>query len=305
MSLTIIVIISVLISLLVICGLLYIKILKVNDTLAKMNEYLIFQQTFNKEYEKNKDKIFSLINIEMILRTDYLLLKFSNNVKNNILFVRINLFRKIINCLIDDIIELNKKSLKKTYSKFIDKLKPKVYSKNFFVIYCCEKSINGVSSKIVNVLIDFMMFIHDYTSSKILDNIPKKIRTINKKNNDDNSNNSEKKTDVSFELNDLIDYIFNPYDIEKETIKMIKDIYEEFGEENINKYEEEKINLNNDENGNIESNVNNDDENNRERKGNKIEDKKILENIQIKGQNEGYGRKNNTDFSDKINIIKK
>ena len=67
------IIIFVLISFLLICYFLYKKILKITDKLERLDEYLIFQQVFNKEYEKCKNDIFTFKIIEMSLRTDYLL----------------------------------------------------------------------------------------------------------------------------------------------------------------------------------------------------------------------------------------
>ena len=85
----------------------------------------------------------------------------------------------------------------------------------------------------INIIIDFLMFIHDYSSMKIhLNNIEEKdiIKDI-KKNDEDNSSEGTKssnKTDSSsINTGELVDYVFNPYIIENETKKLIKEIENE------------------------------------------------------------------------------
>ena len=62
-----------------------------------------------------------------------------------------------------------------------------------------------------------MMFIHNYTSEKIHFNKNQNISEIfNTIKSEQNSENSDVKTDSSFNAYELIDYIFNEYDLEKD-----------------------------------------------------------------------------------------
>ncbi len=87
------------------------------------------------------------------------------------------------------------------------------------------------------------MFIHNYTSSIIhlnnIENYQGIIPNIENHNGENSqkseSNISENKTNNSFHTNELIDYIFNSYDIEKETKEMIKRIEDE-EKQNIEKF---------------------------------------------------------------------
>jgi len=92
------------------------------------------------------------------------------------------------------------------------------------------------------------MFIHNYTSSLIhLNNIENyqdiipKIEIHNGENSPKSESNiSENKTNHSFYPNDIIDYAFSSYDIEKETKKMIKRIEDE-EKQNIEKSKNNNI----------------------------------------------------------------
>jgi len=150
---------------------------------------------------------------------------FSKNVK-------INLFRKIINTLLSELIKNNSEYLRRTANKFNDILKPSANNIKFFIIYCKENNIKNVSNKKINIIIDFMMFIHNYTSKKIHcnknQNIPEIFNTIR---SEQNMEISDLKTDSSFNAYELIDYIFNEYDLEKYMKKLIDNTYKNLKEE--------------------------------------------------------------------------
>ena len=150
----------------------------IKSEINKIKEVLSFQQSFNIQLQKSNNKNFKLQGEELNLRSDYLLLLFSKKVKINLLLLRINLFRKIINSLLSTLITNNSEYLRRTSNKFNDILKPSANKNKFFIIYCKENiNINNVSDKKINIIIDFMMFIHNYTSEKIHfnknQNIPK------------------------------------------------------------------------------------------------------------------------------------
>lgn len=209
-------------------------LIKDNKKLKDKMNLLFFEQNFMINYHDDINQKSKLNKISSNLRVNYLLLSFSSQVKNIIAFTRIINLRKIVNCLLNRIIEKNKKYLKKTFAKFQDILKPKDNQRPFYIIYCTEKEVNGVAKKAFDIIIDFLMFIHDYTSSIIhLNNIKNyqdiipKIENHNGENSPKSESNiSENKTNYSYYPNDIIDYAFN-YDIEKETKKMIKRIENE------------------------------------------------------------------------------
>jgi L-rhamnose mutarotase len=226
----------------------------------KDNQILFFEHNFMVNYQNDINEKFKLNRKNDKLRVNYLLLSFSSKVKNIIAITRIVNFRKIVNCLLNHIIEKNKIYLKKTSAKFYDILKPKDNQRAFFIIYCTENKVNDVTKKAFNIIIDFLMFIHNYTSSILhlnkIENYQDIIPNIENNKNGENSpksdsNISENKTNYSFHLNDLADYVFNSYNIEKETKEMIKKI------EN-----EEKQNIENSKNINIVSKKNGDNSNN-------------------------------------------
>ena len=198
------------------------KITSLNNKITCHEKILLeYDQKFDKNEEKNKFK------------SDYSLLLFASKIKNYIAFFRIVTFRKIANILLIKIIEKNKKYLRRTSPKFFDELKPKNNQKSFYIIYCCENKVKGVEKDDINIIIDFLMFIYDYSSMKIhLNNIEEKdiIKDI-KKNDEDNSSEGTKssnKTDSSsINTGELVDYVFNPYIIENETKKLIKEIENE------------------------------------------------------------------------------
>jgi len=262
----------------------------IKSEINEIKEVLSFQQSFNIQLQKSNNKNFKLQGEELNLRSDYLLLLFSKKVKINLLLLRINLFRKIINSLLSTLITNNSEYLRRTSNKFNDILKPSANKNKFFIIYCKENiNINNVSDKKINIIIDFMMFIHNYTSEKIHfnknKNIPEIFNTIK---SEQNSENSDVKTNASFNAYELIDYIFNEYDLEKDMKKLIDNTHKELKEEevkgtNIIEPEDEKKNKKEIENlienddGNIdevEKNIQNNNEQENKTKRNKRKKRK-------------------------------
>ena len=129
----------------------------------------------------------------------------------------------------------NSEYLRRTDNKFNDILNQSTNKIKFFIIYCKENiNINNVSDKKINIIIDFMMFIHNYTSEKIHfnknKNIPEIFNTIK---SEQNSENSDVKTNASFNAYELVDYIFNKYDLEKDMKKLIDNTHKELKEEEV------------------------------------------------------------------------
>ena len=278
--------------------------IKLEKKIYNINEVLSFQHSFNIQLQKSNNNILKLKGEELNLRSDYLLLLFSKNVKTNLLLLRINLFRKIINTLLSELIDNNSDSLRKTANKFSDILKPNANNNKFFIIYCKEDNIENVANNKINIIIDFMMFIHNYTSEKIHlnknQNIPEIFTTIK---NEQNSENSDVKTDTSFNAYELIDYIFNEYDLEKDMKKLIDNTYKELREEDVKKsniIEEEENEKNEIENNEGEDNIKGDEnQNNNDNKGENEENKN--ENDNKKNNIKDNENQNNNDNHDEDN----
>ena len=260
------------------------NIKNLEEKLNNMNNVLSFQQKFSNELQELNNEKFYLKVEETKLRSDLLLLQFSKNIKINLLLLRISLLRKIINVLLTEIIENNSDSLRITEKKFIDILKPNINNNKFFIIYCKKEGIEDVKDYNVDIIIDFMMFIHNYTSEKIhFNKIQNKPEIFNTISNEQNSENSDIKTNASFNAYELIDYVFKEYDLEKETKKMIDILNKEMKENDITKSDiikSEDGKENNIENGNKQENNNignkeqeNNTENTNEQENNNIENK--------------------------------
>ena len=193
------------------------KIKRIQTDNEKIKEFLAFQQSFNIELENSRNIKYQLKIEEMNLKNDYTFLVFTNNIKIDILFLRINLYRKIINTLIAEIITQNKTLLRKTKSKFDDQLKPKSNQNKFFIIHCVD-SIKGVSKYMVNVIFDFLMYVHNYTSSKIhfnnLKNLPELMKSIK-------NENSDKQPINFYQTYDLVDYALSMNDFKDDAKFMI------------------------------------------------------------------------------------
>ena len=76
----------------IICIVLISNQIKLEKKMNKINEVLAFQQSFNIQLQKSNNNKLKLKGEELYLRSDYLLLLFSKNVKINLLLLRINLF---------------------------------------------------------------------------------------------------------------------------------------------------------------------------------------------------------------------
>ena len=106
---------------------------KVNK-IINQNEFLFFQQSFMINYQGDLNDKNKLNKEYSNLRVNFLLLLLSNKIKNAIALTRIVNFRKIVTCLLNHIIDKNKKFLKKTLPKFYDILKPIDNQRAFFII---------------------------------------------------------------------------------------------------------------------------------------------------------------------------
>ena len=251
------------------------QLIESNKKVKELENDFNFHKSFFIGYEELKNKKFEQNEIKNSYQNNYLLLSFSNKISYSITFIRIVIFRKIVNCLLINIIEKNKNDLKKTTLKYTDVLKPRDNCKPFGLIYCSSENINGIKKKIVNIIIDFLMFIHDYSSSKIhLNKIEKSedlVNSIIKNNKDDNSDISDKKTTSTIKGNDAVEYIFNNFDLKKETNDIIETIQNKEKKTNENNIEirDKKIkNIKakeiNEKNGEVDKNANGKEEINEE-----------------------------------------
>ena len=211
------------------------KITSLNNKITCHEKILLeYDQKFDKNEEKNKFK------------SDYSLLLFASKIKDYIAFFRIVTFRKIANILLIKIIEKNKKYLRRTSPKFFDELKPKNNQKSFYIIYCCENKVKGVEKDDINIIIDFLMFIHDYSSMKINGNDEEKKENnrnqiiennlIDNKNedkkenkkseisNDNNDNDSNNKQKNDLKPNENMPLIGNNNERTNELIKLLEKI---------------------------------------------------------------------------------
>ena len=190
------------------------KIIHTNK-ISELETELTFNQNYFIAYEKIQNIKFEENNKVSGLKSNYFLLKFSTKVKNTIFFVRIVLFRKIVNSLLNNIINKYKDKLRKTSAIFYDYLKPKDNFKQFSIIYCPSNiKLNEVESSRCNIIIDFLMFIHDYSSNKIhlnkIENSNEIIKIINKNNGNNSGENTSlnKKDEISLKPGVFVDYVF-------------------------------------------------------------------------------------------------
>ena len=233
--------------------------LKLAEAKNDFNLMFNFHKNYFIEYAKTQNIKFDENNKVDDLRSSYLLLLFSTKVKNAISFVRIVIFRKIANTLLINIINKYKKTIRRTSNKYLDILKPKDNMKKFFIIYCpINSDTDGINSKMFNIIIDFLMYIHDYCSVKIhLNELEDKeiIKIIKKSsgNNFQDNGSSNKTNESTLSTEELIDFVFSPFDVEKETKNLIEKIKKKEKDEN-----KEEMNINNENNG--EKNINNNKE---------------------------------------------
>ena len=233
------------------------SIIKIHeDKFVDLENNIIFHQNFFIQYEKIKNEKFEINNKKNESKSYLLLLSFSTKIKNIIIFIRIVVFRKIANILLLNITNKYANILRKTAAKFTDKLKPKDNSKKFSIIYCPKyQRLEDIDSSLINITIDFLMFIHDYSSNKIhlnkITNAKEIIKIIDKKNEDNLDENIEINTNgTSFKSEELINYIFNEFDIEKETKEIIDSIKDKDNKDVDIKNEENKKDEENNDNKN-------------------------------------------------------
>lgn len=84
-----------------------------DNKIKKLENDFNFHKSFFIGYEELKNKKYEQNEIKNIYQNNYLLLSFSNKISYSITFIRIVIFKKIVNCLLFNIIEKNKNDLKK------------------------------------------------------------------------------------------------------------------------------------------------------------------------------------------------
>ena len=117
------------------------------------------------ELKKELNDKFKVIELDLFIHS-----KEINNLKrkNNILLnsYKILYFRKISNVILDLILRKYNLCLYKTEKIFIDESKPK-YKQIYFPIIIAKEKIKNIEMNTINLLIDFLMFVKDLTSSVI------------------------------------------------------------------------------------------------------------------------------------------
>ena len=131
----------------------------IDDKLRKLKEEM--EQEFDKK----------LINIKQEYDLDRLI----DDKRINILERKSNIFlnsykvlylRKIANIILDTILNSHCLDLYKTENMFRDETKP-IYKKRLFPIIIAKKDINSIGMNTINLLIDYLMFAKDFSSSVI------------------------------------------------------------------------------------------------------------------------------------------
>jgi hypothetical protein len=140
---------------------------KLNDVegmKAKMNK----METENKEMKAKVNKVEEKMKITdlnlMIQNKEINILKIKNNIFLN--SFKILYFRKIANILLNEIFINYKEQFYETPKIFIDKQKPAYLAKPFSIIIA-KNPINKFKMNNINLLIDYLMFVKDFTSSFI------------------------------------------------------------------------------------------------------------------------------------------
>ena len=140
---------------------------KLNDVegmKAKMNK----METENKEMKAKVNKVEEKMKITdlnlMIQNKEINILKLKNNIFLN--SFKILYFRKIANILLNEIFINYKEQFYETPKIFIDKQKPAYLAKPFSIIIA-KNPINKFKMNNINLLIDYLMFVKDFTSSFI------------------------------------------------------------------------------------------------------------------------------------------
>jgi len=124
-----------------------------NDTIKQQNEKLEVQKSIgNIRFTQTKLNYNKKINI---LKKNY------NMVLNS---YKILYYRKIANVILDNILKQYNQYFFKTEKIFYNNDKPK-HKQDMFEIIIAKHDIKGIKMKSINLLIDFLMFIKDSTSS--------------------------------------------------------------------------------------------------------------------------------------------
>ena len=188
-----------------------------NEKIERICEMFFTNKTFIEKERKLIKQKDILKEERTTLKIQYSLLLYAKKNTNDMLLLRLILIRKIVNLLISEIVNKHKESLRKTKTKFLDILKPEVNKNKFCIIYCYKDELEGVTSKQVNIIFDWLMYIHDFTSSKIHlcrnKELPELFELLAQ-----NLENLEKK--------EIINYLMNPYEPKKFAEYKIKNVCE-------------------------------------------------------------------------------
>ena len=213
----------------------FIIVYYLNDLKNDINK-LKFQQNFLVEYGKQNDVKLKEISDKNNKKINCLLMRFFNKIINIITLIRIVILRKVVNFLIINLINKNKQYLVKTKKKFNDLTKPKKNRRPFYIIYTTQLNVNGVEQYLVNIVVDFLMFIHDYTSSKIhlneLENkedIEKFIKQFveekySSSSSDENISDKKTEASLSFKSHELIKNYMQPSKQQNILKKLIEEV---------------------------------------------------------------------------------
>ena len=204
-----------------------------NERMERISEIFFTNKTFiQKERKLAKEKDI-LKEERTTLKIQYSILLYAKKNTNDMLLLRLILIRKIVNLLISEIVNKHKTSLRKTKKKYVDILKPEGNKNKFHIIYCYTDELEGVSRYQVNITFDWLMFIHDFTSSKIHlcrnKELPELFELLAQ-----NLENLEKE--------EIINYLMKPYEPKKFAEYKIKNICDNImGKDSQNSMEMDNI----------------------------------------------------------------
>ena len=217
----------------VIIALLIIAIHSTNEKMERISEMFFTNKTFiQKERKLAKEKDI-LKEERTTLKIQYSLLLYAKKNTNDMLLLRLILIRKIANLLISEIVNKHKESLRRTKKKYLDILKPEGNKNQFYIIYCYKEQLEGVTRNQVNIIFDWLMHIHDFTSSKIHlcrnRDLPELFELLAQ-----NLENLEKE--------EIINYLMKPYEPKKFAEYKIKNVYDNIkGEDSQNSMKMDNI----------------------------------------------------------------
>ena len=195
------------------------------------------QKKIKEEQKKIKEEL-QLTDLNMIIQDQEIkILENKNNMSLNA--YKILYFRKIANILLEKIFENYSDKFFKTESIFKqgDKEKPG-YKANYFPIIIAKEKIGNFSINMINLLIDYLMYIKDFTLffNHIVKNFPIQLEILLSKFGDSNIKKDENNNyiiETSFLINTLLgdDNIQEKKNDKKENIEDIKEKKEENMEE--------------------------------------------------------------------------